>query len=70
MEKTGNLKKIIRVTKDGESVVAGLANSIYEYLLAVEEAEIVPMCGNKDYITIDNVYCSEIDDIVSYKIEE
>lgn len=69
MKRTEELKKIIRITRDGESKEVGLANSIYDFLLAEEEKEVVPMCGNKHYQFIDNIYCTELDDYVSYKSE-
>jgi len=64
------MKKIIMVLPSGEEKVVGLADSIYDYLLATEEVEVTPLCGKKDYIYIDGVYCTEQDQIVSYKIEE
>lgn len=64
------MKNIIRITKDGSQQKVGVAESIHDYLLAEQHAHIVPMSGNKDYTHIDNIYCEELDDFVTYKSEE
>ena len=64
------MKNIIRITKDGNETKVGVAESIYAYLLAEEHNHIVPMSGDKDYKSIDNIYCEELDEFVSYKSED
>ena len=61
------MKKIYIVLSTGEEKLVGLANSLYEYLLAVKKKQIVPLHGNIDYILVHNIYNKKRDQYVTYK---
>jgi hypothetical protein len=64
-----NLKQIFIILEDGMRICVGLAESLYEWFLLAEERVIVPLSGNRDYISVRPIYNEQYDQFVTYKIE-
>jgi len=63
------MKKIIIVLEDLTEITVGHANSIYEWILEIQERVIVPFHGRLDYAIVHNVYYEAYDQCVTFKSE-
>jgi len=61
------MKKIYIILETGVEILIGAANSIYEWILEIEERIIVPFHGHTDYIIVHKVYNEQYDQWVTYK---
>lgn len=64
------MKKIYIILEDSTEIFVGMAESIYEWILAIHDMVIVPFHGNKNYNIVKNVYNEGYDQYVTYKAEK
>jgi len=62
------MKKIYIVLNDLTEVIVGEAKSLLEYLFLLTGRIIVPFHGHVDYVFIENIYCAEYEQFVTYKV--
>ena len=60
------MKKIVLILSTGDSIFCGMASSLMSYLLVRTEQILVPLHGNRDYVSIKNIYCEELQQYVTY----